>query len=284
MSFIFQSNLKQFTIKVFYNAWSFLLSCELIEVSASDPRGTWRQEEGVREEHVDGARGGTLPKNDYVRSVNRAISCFNKHIYRAALSFFFGNVRCLISVCRRSTGVAVRTSQHRVPSQRKANQLEHSQALETRGERTASRKDRGEGRDTENGQEPDRKADLKVERKNNGEAGRKAETRTIERPIKKGPIQKPLRKIDRKADWGADQKPDPEADHGPGRRADQKPDPGADQAPDRRADQKLDSDVCRKINQRADQKPDPAADRKTDWIAGQKTSPRARGRAVVDLE
>ena len=33
-------------------------------------------------ERVFGERGGTTPQTDSVPSVDRAISCFNKHIYR----------------------------------------------------------------------------------------------------------------------------------------------------------------------------------------------------------
>ena len=33
-------------------------------------------------ERVCGERGGTTPQTDSVPSVDRAISCFNKHIYR----------------------------------------------------------------------------------------------------------------------------------------------------------------------------------------------------------
>ena len=36
-------------------------------------------------ERVPGARGGTLPQTASVLSVYRAISCFNKHIYRKHL-------------------------------------------------------------------------------------------------------------------------------------------------------------------------------------------------------
>ena len=32
-------------------------------------------------ERVAGERGGTLPPSNFVRPVNKAISCFNKHIY-----------------------------------------------------------------------------------------------------------------------------------------------------------------------------------------------------------
>ena len=37
-------------------------------------------------ERVPGARGGTLPQTASVLSVYRAISCFNKHIYRSTYS------------------------------------------------------------------------------------------------------------------------------------------------------------------------------------------------------
>ena len=45
---------------------------------------------------VAGARGGALPTNGYVRSANRAISCFNKHIYRVAFSLFVGSLFALV--------------------------------------------------------------------------------------------------------------------------------------------------------------------------------------------
>ena len=36
-------------------------------------------------------KGIRLPKNGYVRSVNRAISCFNKHIFKKHRFLFFNN-------------------------------------------------------------------------------------------------------------------------------------------------------------------------------------------------
>ena len=41
-----------------------------------------RPKEQGQEKRAPGVRGGTLPKNNYVFSIIRAISCFNKHNYR----------------------------------------------------------------------------------------------------------------------------------------------------------------------------------------------------------
>ena len=41
-----------------------------------------RSEQEVPEKCEPGVRGGTIPKTDYVLSIIKAISCFNKHNYR----------------------------------------------------------------------------------------------------------------------------------------------------------------------------------------------------------
>ena len=61
-----------------------------------------RASEKGRRKRVSGARG-TLPKNDYVRSINRAISCFNKHIYGADFCRSLVNLMPIFK-CRKSAG------------------------------------------------------------------------------------------------------------------------------------------------------------------------------------
>ena len=66
--------------RVIYSVFCYKQVYKVLEVSrAAQLKMNESQGPGER---VFGERGGTTPQTDSVPSVDRAISCFNKHIYR----------------------------------------------------------------------------------------------------------------------------------------------------------------------------------------------------------